>query len=108
MQFMLSSILVVRHAKHHSRPAAAKVAAVACFLLVTNASGTAKAYFSSGGTTSMRQWSYGGNKFISIRDRKDGTIVVSPNDERMQSATVIICHGLGDTAEGWSDVAEVN
>jgi hypothetical protein len=102
---MLSSI--VRQAKYHSRPTAVKVAVAACFFLATNTSGTAKAFFSSGGTTSMQQWSHGGNKFISIRDRKDGTIVVSPNDERLQSATIIICHGLGDTAEGWSDVAEV-
>jgi hypothetical protein len=37
-----------------------------CFLLMTIMSGTAKAYFSSGGTASMQQWSHGGNKFISI------------------------------------------
>lgn len=102
---MLPSI--VRQTNYPNRPTAFKVAAVACFFLVSNTAGTAKAYFSSGGTLSMRQWSHGGNKFISIRDRKDGTIVVSPNDERLQSATIIICHGLGDTAEGWSDVAEV-
>lgn len=36
----------------------------------------------------------------------DGTIIVSPSNESLQSATVIICHGLGDTAEGFVDVAE--
>ncbi|KAL7456769.1 hypothetical protein ACHAWC_009784 [Mediolabrus comicus] len=32
----------------------------------------------------------------------DGTVVViSPTDETHHSATVVLCHGLGDTAEGW-------
>jgi hypothetical protein len=89
---MLSSI--VRRTMYHSRPTEGKVAALVCFLLVTITSGTAKVYFSYGGTTSIQQqWSHGGNKFISIRDRNDGTIVVSPNDERLQSATIIKSHG---------------
>ena len=37
-----------------------------------------------------------------------GTITVSPKNEASQSGLVIICHGLGDTAEGFSDVAEVS
>lgn len=37
----------------------------------------------------------------------DGTIIVSPTDEAAQSAAIVICHGLGDTAEGFADVAEV-
>jgi len=36
----------------------------------------------------------------------DGTIAVSPRDEASQSATMIIAHGLGDTADGFEDVAE--
>lgn len=37
----------------------------------------------------------------------DGTIIVAPRNEAQQSALVVICHGLGDTAEGFVDVAEV-
>mmetsp|Transcript_22285 Transcript_22285/g.66039 ORF Transcript_22285/g.66039 Transcript_22285/m.66039 type:complete len:287 (-) Transcript_22285:1133-1993(-) len=36
----------------------------------------------------------------------DGTITVAPRNEADQSALVVICHGLGDTSEGFSDVAE--
>eukprot|EP00565_Helicotheca_tamesis_P006960 CAMPEP_0185731282 /NCGR_PEP_ID=MMETSP1171-20130828/12433_1 /TAXON_ID=374046 /ORGANISM="Helicotheca tamensis, Strain CCMP826" /LENGTH=287 /DNA_ID=CAMNT_0028400517 /DNA_START=217 /DNA_END=1080 /DNA_ORIENTATION=+ len=36
----------------------------------------------------------------------DGTIVVSPKNEASQNALCVICHGLGDTAEGFADVAE--
>lgn len=36
----------------------------------------------------------------------DGTIVVSPKNEADQSGLVVIAHGLGDTAEGFVDVAE--
>eukprot|EP00586_Coscinodiscus_wailesii_P022324 CAMPEP_0172509348 /NCGR_PEP_ID=MMETSP1066-20121228/219618_1 /TAXON_ID=671091 /ORGANISM="Coscinodiscus wailesii, Strain CCMP2513" /LENGTH=286 /DNA_ID=CAMNT_0013287785 /DNA_START=296 /DNA_END=1156 /DNA_ORIENTATION=+ len=35
-----------------------------------------------------------------------GTIIIAPRDESKQSALVVICHGLGDTAEGFVDVAE--
>jgi len=37
-----------------------------------------------------------------------GMITVAPRDESKQSALVVISHGLGDTAEGFADVAEVN
>jgi alpha-beta hydrolase superfamily lysophospholipase len=37
----------------------------------------------------------------------DGTIIVTPQNEGDQSALVVICHGLGDTSEGFADVAEV-
>jgi hypothetical protein len=37
-----------------------------------------------------------------------GTITVSPKNEAAQSGLVVICHGLGDSAEGFSDVAEVS
>lgn len=36
----------------------------------------------------------------------DGIITVSPRNEADQSALVVICHGLGDTSEGFADVAE--
>ena len=35
-----------------------------------------------------------------------GTITVSPRKEMEQSGLVVISHGLGDTAEGFADVAE--
>ena len=35
-----------------------------------------------------------------------GTITVSPRNEAKQSGLVVISHGLGDTAEGFADVAE--
>ena len=38
----------------------------------------------------------------------DGTIIVSPQNEAEQSALIVISHGLGDTAEGFADVAEVS
>ena len=41
------------------------------------------------------------------RDGSD-TITVSPRNEGDQSALVVICHGLGDTSEGFADVAEVS
>jgi predicted dienelactone hydrolase len=42
-----------------------------------------------------------------ITERNGGTITVSPRNEADQSALVVISHGLGDTAEGFADVAEV-
>ena len=38
----------------------------------------------------------------------NGTIVVAPRNEVDQTATVVMCHGLGDTAQGWEDVAEAS
>lgn len=40
-------------------------------------------------------------------ERSNGTITVSPQNEAQQSALIVIAHGLGDTAEGFADVAEV-
>jgi hypothetical protein len=42
-----------------------------------------------------------------VTRRQDGTITVTPKKEEDQSALVVIAHGLGDTAEGFADVAEV-
>jgi hypothetical protein len=50
--------------------------------------------------------SYSSMSFVTERSG-DGTITVSPKNEGDQSALVVICHGLGDTAEGFADVAEV-
>ena len=44
--------------------------------------------------------------FITERDGK-GTITMTPKNEADQSALLIICHGLGDTSDGFDDVAEV-
>jgi len=38
--------------------------------------------------------------------KADGVITVSPRDESKLSGLMVICHGLGDTAEGFVDVAE--
>jgi len=89
-----------------SRKCCRPAAAAACLALLTSTATfvvPAKAYYSS----TSYQWTFGGNTFISIREQ-DGTITVSPNDEEKQSTTVVICHGLGDTAEGFVDVAEVS
>eukprot|EP00934_Nitzschia_sp_Nitz4_P007812 Nitzschia sp. Nitz4//scaffold135_size62275//46161//47388//NITZ4_006356-RA/size62275-snap-gene-0.56-mRNA-1//1//CDS//3329535581//7802//frame0 len=43
--------------------------------------------------------------FTTMRD-SSGTIIIAPRDEASQSALIVICHGLGDTAEGFADVAE--
>ena len=42
-----------------------------------------------------------------VTHRENGVITVSPKVESEQSGLVVICHGLGDTAEGFVDVAEV-
>uniref|UniRef100_A0A7S1UW47 Phospholipase/carboxylesterase/thioesterase domain-containing protein n=1 Tax=Grammatophora oceanica TaxID=210454 RepID=A0A7S1UW47_9STRA len=39
-------------------------------------------------------------------ERSGDTITVSPSNEAEQSALLVICHGLGDTSEGFADVAE--
>lgn len=38
---------------------------------------------------------------LAISQSNDGTVIISPEDESQHSATVILCHGLGDTANGW-------
>ncbi len=42
-----------------------------------------------------------------VTSRENGVITVSPKNEAEQSGLVVISHGLGDTAEGFVDVAEV-
>ena len=53
----------------------------------------------------LKMSSGGGGGHITTR-QGNGTILVSPRNESDQSASIIICHGLGDTAEGFVDVAE--
>jgi len=38
---------------------------------------------------------------------KGGTITITPRDESKISGLIVICHGLGDTAEGFVDVAQM-
>jgi predicted dienelactone hydrolase len=45
---------------------------------------------------------------FSTQRTSDGTITISPKRAQEQSALVVISHGLGDTAEGFADVAEVS
>jgi poly(3-hydroxybutyrate) depolymerase len=53
-------------------------------------------------------FSLGYNKMhTTFRDNSSGLITISPKDAKTQSALVVICHGLGDSAEGFADVAEV-
>lgn len=44
--------------------------------------------------------------FTTYRSSCDGLISITPNNHTEQSGLVIICHGLGDTAEGFVDIAE--
>jgi hypothetical protein len=39
--------------------------------------------------------------------RDGGTVTIAPKNEGDQSALVVISHGLGDSAEGFVDVAQV-
>lgn len=57
-------------------------------------------------TTTARALSYSMN-FITERDNY-GTITMTPKNEADQSALLVICHGLGDTSDGFDDVAEVS
>mmetsp|Transcript_7026 Transcript_7026/g.10656 ORF Transcript_7026/g.10656 Transcript_7026/m.10656 type:complete len:315 (-) Transcript_7026:578-1522(-) len=49
---------------------------------------------------------YHSKRMAFTTERSSGTITVSPKNEGDQSALVVISHGLGDTAEGFVDVAE--
>ena len=56
-------------------------------------------------TTSTRNMASFSSPTI-IRD--NGTITITPKKETDQSALIVIAHGLGDSAEGFVDVAEVS
>lgn len=48
------------------------------------------------------------SRSMSVTTRgSSGTIIVAPRNQAAQSGLVVISHGLGDTAEGFVDVAEV-
>jgi lysophospholipase-2 len=50
--------------------------------------------------------SYSSRKMTYVTERNNGVVTVSPRNEAQQSGLVVICHGLGDSAEGFVDVAE--
>lgn len=52
--------------------------------------------------------SYSINMAPFVTTRENGVITVSPKTETNQNGLVVICHGLGDSAEGFVDVAEVS
>lgn len=58
-------------------------------------------------TASFSSYYSGNMNFITERDGA-GTITMTPKNEAEQSALLVICHGLGDTADGFDDVAEVS
>ncbi|KAL9186672.1 hypothetical protein ACHAXT_005910 [Thalassiosira profunda] len=35
--------------------------------------------------------------------RQGGTIIIAPDDAERHSASLVLCHGLGDTADGWAE-----
>jgi lysophospholipase-2 len=43
---------------------------------------------------------------VTTRTDDGTTLILAPRNASTQSATVILCHGLGDTSDGWIDVAE--
>lgn len=47
------------------------------------------------------------SKMSFTTQRSGGTITISPKNEADQSGLIVISHGLGDSAEGFVDVAEV-
>ncbi len=69
----------------------------ACATLLLYKSVQVSSFFSSSSSMSF------------LTERADnGVITVSPRNEAQQSGLVVICHGLGDSAEGFVDVAEVS
>ena len=58
--------------------------------------------FSDAYSPSSSSYSYK-NMAPLIERSGDGTITVSPANEADQSALVVICHGLGDSSEGFAD-----
>jgi hypothetical protein len=65
------------------------------------------AILSSSTPAVVQSLSFSSMSFVTERDGS-GTITVSPRNEADQSGLVVISHGLGDTAEGFVDVAEVS
>jgi hypothetical protein len=62
----------------------------------------------SSSAKSPRHWTSGQNEFItSVHGERGDIITVCAKDEGKQTAAIVICHGLGDSAHGFLDVAEV-
>jgi len=83
-------------------------------MLVTRSSGRPFFYSKllvSAATVLLHQsrsvWSWNTNKMTFVTERDNaGTIIVAPRDESKQNGLIVTCHGLGDSAEGFVDVAE--
>jgi hypothetical protein len=87
-----------RHSISHNSRRRLLVAAAAFLTTNSFAPLSVRAYSSfSGMSTFITERAGGGNCIITV----------SPKDESKQSALVVIAHGLGDTSEGFADVAEV-
>ncbi|KAG7352679.1 carboxylesterase [Nitzschia inconspicua] len=81
-----------------------RAAAVSFLLVPSNYSSWCQAFPSQ--QQSHRTFiSFGMSTHVTERDGS-GTITVSPKNEADQSGLIVICHGLGDTGEGFADVAE--
>lgn len=63
--------------------------------------------FSAAVLSNRSVFAFSRNMSTHSTERSNGTITVAPRNEAAQSALVVICHGLGDSAEGFGDVAEV-
>lgn len=72
-------------------------ASIAALFVQTQGTKVAASFFSLGYNKMHR----------TLRDNSNGVIIVAPKNEKAQTGLVVICHGLGDTAEGFVDVAEV-
>jgi hypothetical protein len=71
-------------------------------------SGSSRSRIHRFGQRQQKQQQYSRRTMSSFLTRRtEGTITVAPKIEGDQSALVVIAHGLGDTAEGFADVAEV-
>jgi hypothetical protein len=94
--------------------ATATLLAASCLLARGGAGSARSAAFAAAGYGSSpplrRDGKHQGRRMVSASATSrsaDGTVTVSPRDEASQSALVVFCHGLGDTSEGFADVAEV-
>ena len=58
-------------------------------------------FFHPTGACKLSSSAFGYSNMAFVTERsQDGTITVGPKKEQDQSALVVICHGLGDSAEG--------
>ena len=90
------------HHCHLKTPLAQFTASFGLFLLA----GPLQQQAQSFSTSSSSFFRYPNMNSITERDGK-GTITMTPKNEADQSALLVICHGLGDTSDGFDDVADV-